>query len=651
MRVDTTGSKKGQSIIELILAIGLASVFLPALLMGLVSSREGYAQQNQRLDATHLLREAEEAVRVVRENSWSQIANNGTYHPVISGNTWSLASNAESVSGFTRSIVISDVYRDASGSISSSGNIDPSTKKTVVTVSWSGPILSSVSSTAYLTRHLKNAAFIDTSEVNFNAGTLTNAAVTTTNGGEVVLGAGGYGNWCKPNLSIAAIDLPKSGIANALMAIEGKAFAGTGDNAAGVSFANISITDTNPPQASAVGTFDGYKTNSVFGESSYAYLGTDNNAREIVIIDLTQIVGGKYEEIGYFNAPGNGNGNSVFVLGNIGFMTDGNKLYTFDLSSKSGSRSQLGVTTLAGEGEKVFVVGNYAYVAIDSTSTQLQIVEVSPDGKVLTVVGQASVNGGDGKDVYVNSSATRAYLVTSASAAQREFFIVDVSTKSGSRPTIGSFEASGMNPKGVTLVTGNKAITVGTGGEEYQVIDLNNETIPSRCGGLNIDSGVNGMSSVSETDGDAYSYIITGDVSSEFNMIEGGPGGQYAMSGTYESATYAYPSTSSPQQISLNRFIANIAKPAGTDIKLQLATADPVSGSCSGAAFTYVGPDGTGSTYYTPGNDTAISAAFPISTTGSLKNPSSCIRYKVSLSTTDRNATPVFYDMTVNYSQ
>src|SRR3989344_6049098 len=160
MRVDTTGSKKGQSIIELILAIGLASVFLPALLMGLVSSREGYAQQNQRLDATHLLREAEEAVRVVRENSWSQIANNGTYHPVISGNTWSLASNAESVSGFTRSIVISDVYRDASGSISSSGNIAPSTKKTVVTVSWSGPILSSVSSTAYLTRHLKNAAFI-----------------------------------------------------------------------------------------------------------------------------------------------------------------------------------------------------------------------------------------------------------------------------------------------------------------------------------------------------------------------------------------------------------------------------------------------------------------------------------------------------------
>ena len=301
---------KGQSIIELILAIGLASVFLPALLTGLVSSREGYAQQNQRLDAAYLLREAEEAVRVVRENSWSQIANNGTYHPVISGNTWSLAGNAESVSGFTRSIVISDVYRDAGGSISSSGNIDPSTKKTVLTVSWDGPILSSVSSTAYLTRYVKNAVFAQTTEADFNPGTKVGVEVANTSGGEIVLGAVGYGDWCKPNLTIAAIDLPKSGVANAITAIEGRVFAGTGENASGVSFADVTISNTNPPAAAVSGTFDGFKTNGVFGEANYAYLATDNNSKEIEIINISQV---PYTEAGYFNAPGIGNGNSIFV--------------------------------------------------------------------------------------------------------------------------------------------------------------------------------------------------------------------------------------------------------------------------------------------------------------------------------------------------
>ena len=39
----------------------------------------------------------------------------------------------------------------------------------------------------------------------------------------------------------------------------------------------------------------------------------------------------KYKEEGYFNAPGNGNGNAIFVLGNYGYMASGNKFYIFDL--------------------------------------------------------------------------------------------------------------------------------------------------------------------------------------------------------------------------------------------------------------------------------------------------------------------------------
>lgn len=628
-------SQTGQSLIELLMAIALAAVLLPAALTGFISSREGKAQQNQRLQAVPLLKEAEEAVRIAREKNWNTFAVNGTYHPEISANTWSLVTGVETMSGFTRSVAISDVSPP-----------DPSTKKIVTTVSWNTPFSSAATSTMYLTRYLGNTIFTQTTQADFNAGIKTGVIVTNTSGGEVVLGAGGNANWCEPNLSIAALDLPKQGIANAISAIEGKVFAGTGENASGVSFANVAISNDKPPVATVSGTLDGYKTNDVFGETAFAYLATDNNAKEVIIIDLTsQDENKKYSEVGYFNAPGNGNGESVFVSGNVGYMLSSAgtyKLYTFDLSSKAGARPVLDAdgVTLTGEGKEVFVVGNYAYVAVDLSSTQLQIIDVTNPAN-LTVVGQASVLGGEGKDVFVNSTGTRAYLATENSTTQKELFIIDTSTKTGSRPTIGNYEANGMDPKGITVVPGSRALLVGTGNEEYQAINIANETQPVRCGGLNIDTGVNGISSILETDGDAYSYIITGDANSELKIIEGGPGGAFSQTGTFESNTF-----DATASAAFNRFAVTINKPFQTNITFQVSGADANqgTGNCTDATFTFVGPDGTSNTQF------ATSSAIPTSVSGGYKNPARCFRYKAFLSTTDFTQSPTLYDMTVNYS-
>lgn len=651
-------SKKqvGQSIIEFIIAMALASIFLPGLITGLVASREGKAQQQQRLEATILFKEAQEAARIVREDSWSAFAVNGTYHPVVSGNTWNLSSGSQVLNGYTRSIVISDVYRDASGNIvTSGGTLDPSTKKVITTVSWETPLPSSVSSTMYLSRFLGNSTFLQTTEADFNTGTSSGTVVTNTSGGEVILGAGGWGNWCNPGLTIAALDLPKQGVANAIYAIQGQAFAGTGDNASGVSFANISIGNppypTAPP-SSILGTFDGYKTNDgVFGETNYSYLATDNNFKEVVIVDLTQKdSNNKYLEAGYFNAPGNGSSQSVYVSGNIGFMVSANKLYSFDLSSKTGARPQLGSVTLGASGNRIVVRGSYVFVSLNSSTTQMQIIQASADGSVLNVVGQATLNGLAATSLYVNGDGNRAYIITQSSSTKSELFIVDTETKTGNRPTISSYDTNGMSPKGTTLVPGNKVIVVGTGAEEYQVINITNENAPTRCGGLNIDSGVNGVSAVLEDDGDAYAYIITGDATTEFKIIEGGPGGQFSLSGTFESDTLAYPSVSSPDSVTFNRFLANIAKPSATDITIQIAAADKVDNSCVDANFTFVGPDASANSYFTSTDNSTISGAIPLSVLGNYKNPSFCFRYKVNFVTTDKNNSPVLYDFTANFS-
>ncbi|MBI2641881.1 type II secretion system protein [Candidatus Roizmanbacteria bacterium] len=381
--------KSGQSLIEILLVVGLSAILLPALLTGLVTSRSGRAQYTQRLQAINLLKDGAEATRTIRDGGWTTFADYayGIFHPeTTSQSNWILVSGPETTSeGFTRQIEVSEVRRDARGAIVvTGGNVDPSTRKVVVRVSWLLPYSSSITSAFYLTRYWDNASYTETTQTQFNAGTKSGVTVQasipnptpTPDDGEVILASGGRSNWCKPSLDQNTLNLPKNGVGKAISAIQGQAFAGTGENSSGISFVNISITDTYPPEPAIEGTFDGYKTNGVFGENDYAYLATDNNHKEVVIIDLTQLNPdtNKYSELGYYNAPGNKSAQSVVVSGTIGFVTVDNNLYTFDVSSKSGSRPQLGNISLAGNGKKVFVFDTYAYVAIEDP-TALQIIQ------------------------------------------------------------------------------------------------------------------------------------------------------------------------------------------------------------------------------------------------------------------------------------
>lgn len=648
-------STKGQSLIELLIVIAIMVLFLPALISGLTASREGKPQLIQREEAFSLLKEAEEGIRIVRERNWSEIAINGNYSTQINGSIYSLipiVTTPTPSNGYTRIINISDTLRDANGKISQTGTADPSTKKISITVSWSQPYSSSVNSVIYLSRYLNNENFTETLEADFERGITSNqtAGVSTVDeeGGEVVLGEGGaQGSWCNPNLAISAVDLPKSGVANAVSAIEGQVVAGTGENASGVSFARVDISNPpapTPPAGTINGTFDGFKTNGVFIEPNvqdFAYLTTDTNSKEVVIIDLTSQSGGKFPQAGYFNAPGNTSAKSIFVVGNIGYATVNNILYTFDLSSKSNSRDQLGQFTLAGNGNKVVVNGNYAYVAVESLTKQLQIIQVSTDGETLTEAGWAALDGSYGRDVFVNTAASRAYVATAQSADKHEMFVIDISTKTGSRPTVATYETNGMDPKGIAVVPGNRAIIAGTGAEEYQVIKITTESVDPpmpRCGGLNIDSGIHGLSSVSEADGDNYSYIITGDASAELKIIVGGPGGRFFDSGIFESGIFDAGST-----VAFNRLDFSADIPLSTTLSLQVASALPVT-DCGDANYTYVGPDGATNSYFT--TDNSISFA----TNGNYINPGRCFRYKVYFSTTDVLYTAVFKDITVNYS-
>lgn len=103
-------------------------------------------------------------------------------------------------------------------------------------------------------------------------------------------------------------------------------------------------------------------------------------------------------------------------------------------------------------------------------------------------------------------------------------------------------------------------------------------------------------------------------------------GGEYATQGVLTSSIIDTGLASNFYEF---RF-SPTSQPVGTDIKFQLATANATSGP-----FNFLGPDGTAATYYTKDN----------SIINAVNNGKRYIRYKMFLSTTDVNETPVVEDV------
>ncbi len=132
---------QGFLIVEMLVAISIITVSILAAMS--VSQKAVYVSRESfhATQAGYLLEEGAEAVRVLRDNAWSNISSltaGTTYYPTFSGGTWTLSTTANTAGIFTRTVTIADVNRDnTTQDISISGTNDPGTKLVTVTVSWS----------------------------------------------------------------------------------------------------------------------------------------------------------------------------------------------------------------------------------------------------------------------------------------------------------------------------------------------------------------------------------------------------------------------------------------------------------------------------------------------------------------------------------
>ncbi|MFA6386716.1 MAG: prepilin-type N-terminal cleavage/methylation domain-containing protein [Candidatus Paceibacterota bacterium] len=142
----------GFTLVEVLVACSIISLSMFALMQ---TAENGIRLSNEALtksQASLLLEEGAESVKLIRDSSWTTIANlnlNTPYHLFFNTTTkvWELNASTTNLSGcipsypidgvFNRTVTFSSVGRDANDEIlASGGTIDTGTKKVIIVVTW-----------------------------------------------------------------------------------------------------------------------------------------------------------------------------------------------------------------------------------------------------------------------------------------------------------------------------------------------------------------------------------------------------------------------------------------------------------------------------------------------------------------------------------
>lgn len=137
----TPSLKRGISIVEIVIASAIIAISVVGIIGAIQVYLKVVYQNTRETQAVLLLDETAEALQYMRDDSFST-----HFDSITPGNTYTIFWNA---SGYelststvmlpyemTRTVVFSEVERDANDQISSSGSVDDDTLKAAITIAW-----------------------------------------------------------------------------------------------------------------------------------------------------------------------------------------------------------------------------------------------------------------------------------------------------------------------------------------------------------------------------------------------------------------------------------------------------------------------------------------------------------------------------------
>ncbi len=485
----------GETLAEVILSIAIFAIAATAVILLITSSFHGSLVGGSSTQATALARESFEAARSIGKNSYSQLAS-GVYGLNHASGTWAFADTPDVNGIFTRSVTVSDVYRDASGNISTStsGTKDINTRKITSTLSWPSFLGTKKLS---LVNYFTNWDSINTSQMQGGFG-------------------GGLFASTKLSLAVASGTTPTSSVqlttANSKFwkcaLVQGVLNTGTAvgtaittyNYPAGGKYAfmidaggNFFVIDkSNPKDPTLVATVstDGSSGQAIAisPDGRYAYVGTSKG--NLVAINLSSLLSNlivSTSTIAISNGPtylatlSNGQGINKIVL-----SPDGTKAY---LATDKGTGGQ--------NGSLNFYVINLANPAVPAFFTTGGL-------------GKGLLGAMNAKSVVLSTSSKYAFVVTDGDTLNKQLVVVNIS--SSTNPTIATstnlYTSNGVSsttantPTDVTIyntpdqasstlyvVTANSS---GSSGEFFEV-DVSSSTKPRQTYNINLGNGADSV--------------------------------------------------------------------------------------------------------------------------------------------------------------
>lgn len=134
--------KQGSVLLEVVIGAAIMSASLLSLMSVFNMSLRFAEQSIKKTQASFLLEEGMEVVRILRDSGWHdniESLDTGTpYYLDFSEDKWIAASTADYIDGvFDRVFILNDVYRDSNYDIVDlGGDLDTDTRKITVAISW-----------------------------------------------------------------------------------------------------------------------------------------------------------------------------------------------------------------------------------------------------------------------------------------------------------------------------------------------------------------------------------------------------------------------------------------------------------------------------------------------------------------------------------
>lgn len=180
---------KGESILEILLAIAIFAIVLPAILYTMGALASSQPERNIFFDALVYTEETKNTIQQLKSTNWSTVSSNGDYTLTTVSGVDTLVplstTPTPGTNGFIRTIHIGEVRRNNGTIVAQGGVVDNATKKITINIAWVSSQLP-VTTDFYVTRSDVIGSYSQTSTTDFSQGSifLSGTKVASSSGGD-----------------------------------------------------------------------------------------------------------------------------------------------------------------------------------------------------------------------------------------------------------------------------------------------------------------------------------------------------------------------------------------------------------------------------------------------------------------------------------